>query len=89
MKYPGHNLKKGLECLDYDQHISSNEYYGNGSSPQEVFFDVLEVNIVEINEEKKYVIWGYKLKVMWDDLRLKWPNECQKEDAETKLHIVR
>ena len=89
LKYPGHNLEEGLKCLDYDRHISSNEYYGNGSIPQEVLFDIMEVNIVEINEEKRYVILGYKLKITWDDLRLKWPNECKNKGNQRNLHIVR
>ena len=49
----------------------------------------MEVNIVEINEEKRYVILGYKLKITWNDLRLNWPNECKNKGNQRNLHIVR
>ena len=89
MKYPGDNLKEGLKCLGYDKKISANEHHGNGSFPQKVFFDVLEMNILDINEEKQHLLWGYKTKVYWYDPRLQWPKECQKKGIETKFHILR
>ena len=89
MKYPGDNLEEGLKCLDYEKKISANENFGNGSFPQKVFFDVEDMNILEINEEKQHLLWGYKLKLKWYDHRLQWPSECQKKEKETKLHIIR
>ena len=47
------------------------------------------MNILDINEEKQHLLWGYKLKVYWYDPRLQWPKECQKNGRETKLHILR
>ena len=78
LKYPGHNLKKALKCLEYDENISPMEALGNKSFPQEIFIDVLDMNVLEINQEKQYGIWGYKIKFMWYDHRLEWPKECQK-----------
>ena len=89
MKYPGNNLKRGLKCLEYDENIPSNEARENVSIPQEVVFNFLEVNILEINQEKQYVLLGYKVKVSWYDHRLQWPIECQNQRNQTKFYMVR
>ena len=69
LKYPGHNLKKALKCLEYDENISPMEALGNKSVPQEIFIDVLDMNVLEINQERQYGIWGYKLRFNWYDHR--------------------
>ena len=38
LKYPGHNLKKALKCLEYNENISPMEALGNKSVPQEIFY---------------------------------------------------
>ena len=77
MKYPGHNLIQGLKCLEYDENMSPKEALGNTSWPQEILFETLEYNILQIDQEKQFGIWGYKLKFSWYDHRIKWPEECK------------
>ena len=89
LKYPGHNLKKALKCLEYDENISPMEALGNKSFPQEIFIDVLDMNVLEINQERQYGIWGYKLRFNWYDHRIEWPMECQNNKSQTNLHTLR
>ena len=89
MKYPGDNLEEGLKCFDYEKKISANEHFGNGIFPQKVFFDVEDMNILEINEEKQHLLWGYKLKLKWYDDRLQWPSECQKKQNKAYCKVLK
>ena len=54
-----------------------------------IFIDVLDMNVLEINQEKQYGIWGYKIRFMWNDHRLEWPKECQNNKSQTNLHTLR
>ena len=78
--YPGHNLREGLKCLDYDGNITSMQALGNTSTLQHVHFDVESYNIIEINEVKEYGVWRNIWRTTWKEERLKWPSECQKEE---------
>ena len=51
------------------------EALGNTSWPQEIMFEILEMNILQIDQEKQFGVWGYKLKFSWYDQRIKWPEE--------------
>ena len=53
------------------------EALGNTSWPQEILYEILEMNIMEIDQEKQFGVWSYKLKFSWYDHRIKWPEECQ------------
>ena len=49
LKYPGHNLIQGLKCLEYDKNINPTEALGNTSWPQEILYEILEMNILQID----------------------------------------
>ena len=65
------------------------EALGNTSWPQEILYEILEMNILQIDQEKQFGVWSYKLKFSWYDHRIKWPEECQIEANQTKLHPIR
>ena len=49
------------------------------------------MSIIQIDQEKQFGIWSYKLKFTWYDHRLQWPKTCQnsqKEENQTNLHII-
>jgi hypothetical protein len=75
--------------LEYDKNINPMEALGNTSWPQEILYEILEMNILEIDQEKQFGVWSYKLKFSWYDRRIKWPEECQIEANQTKLHPIR
>ena len=89
LQYPGHNLKKGLKCIGYNENITGMQALKNDSELQRIDLDVIEANIIQINEEKQYGIWEFKSKVIWYDLRLQWPQECQSNNSKTNLNIIR
>ena len=67
--YPGHNLREGLKCLNYDGNISSIQANGNTSSPQRIYIEVLSTDVIEINEEKEFGVWRFKIEFTWQDER--------------------
>ena len=77
--YPGHNLREGLKCLNYNGNITSMQANGNTSSPQRIHIEVLSSDIIEVNEEKEFGVWRIKMEFTWQDERLKWPTECERE----------
>ena len=82
-KYPGHNLREGLKCLNYNGNITSLQASGNKSSLQYIHFETIAMDITDIDEVKKHVLWDWKYKTSWVDERLKWPKECLIENQTT------
>jgi len=76
-KYPGHNLREGLRCLNYTSNITSSQALGNSSSLQHIHFDTISLDITEIDEVKEHIRWRWHYMTSWLDERLKWPEECQ------------
>ena len=54
-KYPGHNLREGLRCLNYTSNITSSQALGNSSSLQHIHFDTISLDITEIDEVKEHI----------------------------------
>ena len=89
LKYPGHNLKKGLKCLNYDKNIAPSEVYGNVSKPTEILLNALDITWLEINDEKEYGIMGSRMSANWYDHRLKFPKECLTNQNKTNFEVVK
>jgi len=88
LKYPGHNLKKGLKCLDYDKNIAPSETHGNNSIPTEIFMKALDITFLEINDEKEYGLMESRVSAIWYDHRLKFPKECLTKQNKTNFKMV-
>ena len=76
-KYPGHNLRKGLKCLNYNKNITSVQALGNTSLLQHINFETLSLDITQVDEIKGHIRWRWNYVTSWIEDRLKWPIECQ------------
>ena len=88
LKYPGHNLEKGLKCLEYDKNVPPSEALGNDSKPTEIFLTALDITFVEINEEEEYGLMRSRTSAIWYDHRLKFPKECLTKHNKTNFRMV-